>query len=636
MMKAPSFQILMRCSPTFYLGFFSLFAYNTGQQLPLDMISKENSEDLAVSADVPTIIELDGVLPGSVALLPPKTARNPKAPHDESFMDVAPKVVQGDGAAEPESLAVEQELEKAWHEAERERQDQIRQRQLWFETFCTMLRNNDPSITHVDACDFPSLHHHELAQSLVNNTIVSTVSLDVSSLDGFVACNPVETEASFGHYLTSSTGSRRVELFSAQHGSVGMGPSSSYSLFADCHVLAIVKNPYIEQLVCHCGVGSHALRSLLLTSSLQVLEIDLDLVPCLGPHSDDLATAFGRNKTITSLKLRVRDKRDLMESILTKLREEGSCLSSLVLCGRLRVNPRYMGAAQLLLRSSQHLKMFGMEDIFLPEETMYLLVDGLRHSLVDRLSMENCVANRDAIKAFIAYMQTPVATVTENGVVGHCLRELFMASDQRTVARKCVESVAAAMMQNLATDTMGSRLRSLSLRSCRGLAGFYESVADSSVRFDLERLELGTLCCIDCAGLSNVLPLLPSLSQLVIDETSEDAVAQLLLDGMQRNASLHRVLIRQNDSASFTTADLARVDAYCTRNQEILNVLRAPKDSDTESQAGSIGATLLPVLFLVAGQTPTTKLSSMLAGLLASGDSIGWHTLATVTEEVVV
>jgi hypothetical protein len=130
------------------------------------------------------------------------------------------------------------------------------------------------------------------------------------------------------------------------------------------------------------------------------------------------------------------------------------------------------------------------------------------------------------------------------------------------------------------------------------------------------------------------------LRELVIDQTGEDAVAQLLLDGVERNASLHRVFIRQYDSVSFTSVDLARLDAFCVRNQEILSVMSAPNDSDendVQSQAGTfVGTSLLPVLFLVAGQTPSTQLSSILTGLLASGDSIGRRKLTTVSEEVIV
>jgi hypothetical protein len=329
--------------------------------------------------------------------------------------------------------------------------------------------------------------------------------LDVGRLNDFLACAPEETKANYDRFLTSSTGLRRVELFSTQHGSMDMH-MQSFCCPLIWFVYAIVKNPHIEELACHCDVGSYTLKSLM-AFSLQVLEIDLDLVLCFGSRSSAVVvTAFGRNKTITRLKLHVQDKIDLLESILTNLREESSCVNSLVLCSALQVDPSFMGAVQSLLNSSRYLKMFGMEYISLSEEAMYLLLDGLRHSSVDRLSLENCGIQRDAANAFIAYMQTPVASFTENEVIANSLQELFMASDQCTVACKAIESVAAAMLQNLGTDTIGSRLRSLSLKSCCGLPGFYDSVADSDVRLDLERLELGTLCCIDCVGLSKATP----------------------------------------------------------------------------------------------------------------------------------
>jgi hypothetical protein len=308
------------------------------------------------------------------------------------------------------------------------------------------------------------------------------------------------------------------------------------------------------------------------------------------------------------------------------LREGCSCLSDLTLCSK-DVKVDFMSAVTSLLQSRDFMN-FGLEDFYFSSDNMQSLLEGLRHGAVHRLSLQNCAMSPSATMAFISYMQTRCTSVKEIGSP-HWLRELFMACDEPMfVGYKSIGEVAAAMLEDpLSTNvtdnnTIGSQLRSLSLMSCRGLSDFCQSVAKRTSCLQLEKLELGRMNQADCIELMAILPLLPSLEQLVIEQATKDVVETTFLEGMRRNGSLHNVAVRCN---SFSAATLALVGACCTHNRLLHKVLtREDCDGhDTASLASIASECLLPLLLTVAHQTPSSKLCSTLSSLLSWGDSIG-------------
>jgi hypothetical protein len=517
--------------------------------------------------------------------------------------------------------ALETMLENAWHDAERERQDQNEQRLTSFETLCALLRSNDPSITRVDTCDFPENYRCVLACSLMFNTNVSVVSLDLSNLK----CNEV---ASMDLFLAGSTGLRRVELFTAQDDSVYMNAPSSFSMFTINFLQSVAQNSNIQELECRCEVTSFLLRSLVLASSLQVFEVDLDMVLCNPSSIDDVGNAFSMNTTFRSLKLHVQDNLPLLKSILVQLRVGCSCLSDLTLCSN-NANVDFMSAVNSLLQSRDFMN-FGLEDIYFSFDAMQLLLEGLRHGAIHKLSLQNCVMSPSATMAFISYMQTQSTSTKEIGDSPHWLQELFMASDKLMfVGYKSMGEAAAAMLADplsanmISNNTIGSQLRSLSLMSCCGLNDFCKSVAKHASCLQLEKLEIGRMNKADCIELMVILPLLPSLEQLVIEQATKDVAEKTFLEGMRQNGSLHNVAVRCN---SFSTATLAFVGAYCTRNRLLRNVLTkevCANDPVSQTTICNVNECLLPQLLTVACQTPSSKLCSISSSLLSWGDSIG-------------
>jgi hypothetical protein len=585
------------------------------------MSSKESTEGEVISMDAPRVFELGDDVPlpvpgGSVPQENDKRAVEQEG-HDSKSI---PETVEIDTLSI--SHALETKLENAWHDAERERQDRDAQRRASFDTLCALLRTNDPSITHVDTCDFPENYCCALALSLMFNTNVSVVSLDLSNLED----NEVEY---MDQFLVSRTGLRRVELFTAQDDSVNMNVSS-FCMFTTCinFLQSVAQTSTIQELECRCEVTSFLLRSLVLASSLQVFEVDLDMVLCNPSAIDDVANAFGMNVTFRSLKFHVQDNLPLLKSILMQLREGCSCLSDLTLCSK-QVNVDCMSAVNSLLQSRDFMN-FGLEDFYFSFDAMQLLSEGLRHGAIHKLSLQNCVMSPSATMAFISYMQTQSTSTKEIGEGPHWLQELFMASDKHMfVGYKSMGEAAAAMLADplsaymISNNTIGSQLRSLSLMSCCGLNDFCKSVAKHATCLQLEKLEIGRMNQADCIELMVILPHLPSLEQLVIEQATKDVAEKTFLEGMQQNGSLHNVAVRCN---SFSTATLAFVGAYCTRSRLLRNVLTAEDcGNDPVSQTTICNANeyLLPKLLTVACQTPSSKLCSISSSLLSWGDSIG-------------
>jgi hypothetical protein len=435
-----------------------------------------------------------------------------------------------------------------------------------FEKYCRALRANDPALTAVTTEDyFPAPFGRSIGDALLGNTIVTSVTLDLTPL--YMGPVGEKTLPSLTQFLRESKTLLKVNLYQTDH-------YLHATLCKLCTVLvkSVTKSPSVQHLTldgvsCIPGVAQRVVLNL---TSLQELVLQL-------PSSRDWANltprdmhlfgaAFGASRTLRSLHISFSSL-PIVTAILRKLTDKRSILSKLGLhCEgqELNFDEQPMNALTALLGSKRGLQTLSLQNWRFSTTDVNAFVAALKGSRVVQLSLLGCHFGGEVKSQFVRLWKE-----SSLGTVPICpLRDLVVqGGNVGGLSALAVVSMIVGSGGKSGGSTLGSQLHSLTYKPTTRNeyvdCDFFGALKSDASKLRLEKLTLFDLTNVECRDLSDCLPLLKSVKELRIDGDCDAASVKMILFGVSHNHTLLKVSfgIALDDSLS------ERLESYLERNR---------------------------------------------------------------------
>lgn len=541
---------------------------------------------------------------------------------------------------EAERLDIEALDLQASSEAAEERLQSAR-----FEHALLRLKRNDKDLTTL-SLPYPSGYGKRLGEALLQNTVLTDLSLDPSSFlssEGQVErqLEPILHVLQESKSLTSVGITRWVY----QPGGDGSNVLGGFLLNA------ISRSQSIRDLKWLVHIPSlefrHALSSTTSLVSLAVQLVEPDL------YTDDdkqrIASTFAiASKTLESLTLIAPSAdTDWFIQILTNLQKLRSlrdlCLHFL---SEFDEQVCYDAVKQYLVSASGPLRRFELTGVEMNTTCITRVLSGLVRSpdgstlvpstSLSHLELSDCYQpNVNSVEQLAVFLQT--RTTNNSGKITHdsALRKLGVnLRGKQSFSKRVAESVLMANSQavnatmgdsgstnDVLFPTIGSQLDALRVDDVHSI--FPTTLCNESHRVRLTTLELCEISRSACIALSRCLPRLVSLRNLTLTDLENRRCTKWILRALRCNSSVCEVVTENESGVTlFDSTQLRLIQAYCDRNKALVPLIgTAPRN---RSELCSMGAKLRPSLLLSTKPLTHTGASITIQGLLALGQSCGF------------
>jgi hypothetical protein len=475
---------------------------------------------------------------------------------------------------------------------------------------CFALRDNDPSVTTVDALHVGRNRLNDLFDELPHSTFVTTLKVCATRFqDG-----PFEAIQALLTYTETSRQLRDIQLFTRDGYEASFTPPYRNP---DCDEIgsriihAILANPQIEAFSHYCNLPPHLLAHLLKeTLSLKHLTIYTDSFHYATSHPI-VASALAENRSLVSLRLDAQSNAEIAPTLLQHLQFHPTLRQlKLHLCLD-EASIALSEAIASLLRSTsllQQLEHFFYRFDATHFDTVFTALKrpNSQRSLT-KLSLGYCNFDAQATAELIDFVQN-VANADSNVLRELCLTGL---SDD-TFAGSSVGKVAAEML----VDSSLEILR-IERYAHIEIVDFFEDLESVTSRVRLSDLQLDRLSSTEFAAMVRYLRASANLQHISVDDVAEDVqFSSQLLTALRSNGTLRQFTVRDDDF--WTQVGAHHIRAGCQRNRCLPELLGTP--SRTSDSSARKDWTLIPTLCVCAQQAPSTAIQNMLIGLLAFGD----------------
>jgi hypothetical protein len=495
-----------------------------------------------------------------------------------------------------------------------------------FTKICEALRANDPTLTRIDANEYPDGYGQELGRALVDNTVVSELILNVSHA---AQSEDVFEDESSGLYslfefIMSSSSLRTVSLFNFD------GDDRDFVLTMGALVMkAIAIGTDFEVVNCFVSVPASDFAWFLNTTrTVTILDMFLDDIVEDDDDDDDdddendvfqvLANAFHDNRTLQSFSFYSTFQTNLPRMVLQSLLTHAT-LQKLVITNQAATQHlaqvtviadfvRALSSATTANSSSvlQHLSLNSFQwDATRLEHLISALqqhhVNVNTNTFLTILAFSDGSFDAEAADALIALARNITSTSIRELQLHRCDNEddNDMFDDYYTMGSMAAELLIASPLQSF-------KLGGASVLDLRALCDAMGSLVPNQItlpRLHLESLGMGQVCV-----LADALERFPHLRELTvtvsndvssstvtddataIDDDDDDddaftAIVQRMARSIRSNGSLFQVSIVFEDGRPFfTEQNNCLIRAYCQRNQDTLALLTAKSRSDNDSE----------------------------------------------------
>jgi hypothetical protein len=468
---------------------------------------------------------------------------------------------------------------------------------------CAALQRNDPRRTYVYyPYDVPG-HGRRLGQALVGNSYVSDLHLCL--VPGMIDDGPVDFESIrlIVQYLREGPAIRTLCIWDGIRDYIGL-----------C-VTAIAQNPNAVELILNeqTEVPEDEVVNLLRTSQ-SIKEIVMPMV-----NSIVIAEAFAANQTLTHITLTFNPDADLPPP-------NGVILRHLIAhrppCS-LTIYQKFhtIGSAEVdaelaaFLVSAKWLKELRMMGIAFHQNGMLEAL--LSNRSIEKLSLDCCAFDRETVAVL-----RDMTHASANRLAASMIREIHIVERGDHLADLSAESVALIVL-----GMPGLQVLNWKRAEGESLDAFWNMLA---AKASLVRLSVLRIVCwpdMIRQEMNNCLPLLPSLQELHfhLRQQYEDWEPHAFLDAVMKCPRLHDITL-DNAFPHFWSEDQARLArALFQRNQLLYQLVSMPRlDHMVQEDEDSAEICLYPSLFFAAKRSAVVAPNSILAGLLALSDAIGF------------
>jgi hypothetical protein len=518
-----------------------------------------------------------------------------------------------------------------------------------FEALCESLRQNDPTIVHVNAgYDNSGIFSANLVgwggplgAALSANTIVTQLSLNPQYF--FAAPNNSAAAAAAAEaaaatpllaFVRSSTRLHTVALGDKNATQVVTTvplPAATTLQLVGQVLTAMAENPHITTLCANAVLPFDEFVHFLTSSpSIRHLELRLVALKYWNNHpTTTSAAAFLRNRVVTAMgacsRLEtvhlsvVAEANDIVTDILHRLGAM-ECLRELRLdAHQTRFQNGHFMALSNLLRSTNSLASLTLTEGSLGRQGVEFLVQGLtNNATVAQLCLWACrFISKDALALLVAFLQDHA---NKNG---NQLRKLVLKRNL---------GLDHKMLSNM---LIGSALECLELHQANDidLAVVFKNWTRHCSLVQLPELcvEGGFLMDDDVNALARYVAATNTLQDLRVTDIDPDCNSTTrLLRALRDNGSLLRVVLLESETngSLFSESEQTLVDAMGQRNAHLGTLLAAPMDRSVEAAVVDVLIDdsrcnlllLFPTLFWVAQKMPRRAHNAMFLGLLAMAD----------------
>jgi hypothetical protein len=268
------------------------------------------------------------------------------------------------------------------------------------ESFCSALRNNDPSVTEVDTDYYGEGYGNELGAALASNSCVSTLNV---RLDTLVDINDGRVDGLLSLYLFTRTSPslRSVQLWSDP---LLISEVELARHIGGVFLRLVALNPNVVDFWLDADVhwGRFA-ESILSTTSIRSFHFAL-LVCEFGDHLQTVANAIGANRSIQTLKLDAitEDDEDVLRvnTILQALNNHATLLKLSLEVG-IDDSPEMIADLAGFLRSNVVLEELSLTGFLFKTEGLDLISDALQsNQSITTLSFAHCFFSLERARDF--------------------------------------------------------------------------------------------------------------------------------------------------------------------------------------------------------------------------------------------
>jgi hypothetical protein len=485
------------------------------------------------------------------------------------------------------------------------------------EPLCKALRRNDPSIVHVNTgCGYydrgptcPAGWGAPLGAALLHNTVVAELGLNPLLFFSSNVYIPSEAMPMLC-CIRSSAHLHTVTLGHAR----GLG-DQSWPLELNGHILlAMAESPSIITFNANATLPEAEFMHFLASSpSIKNMELRY-----LTLKAWDMSSLEIRNRVVEALGCAVNIRKihlnagneqiDICYQIIRRLGSHAG-LQDLKITNQCKGDS--MMAVKSLLLNTTSLQSLVLADALLDSDASASLMEGLTlNQSVTGLSLFSCQFAEIATQQLITFFQT-VANRGKNTLCSLAVKHNTYHGPSSILFR-CDLSDGEVLSSLL----IRSSLQTLKLIAYRiNVAGVLRDMTKQSSQIRLQTLHIqqGELSPHGLSALAAFISTTVALEELHITGIDHACDSGLLMQALQQNGSLiHVELHGREDTSLFNEVQQTRLRALSERNRNMPQLSAMLTNS----------LPVLPIMFLVAKQTPRTVHNLTFIGLLAATDHI--------------
>jgi hypothetical protein len=549
------------------------------------------------------------------------------------------RLVQLDAKAERLEKQL-QELRNALNQLDVERAEmqlQLREmeKNLHLEHTLARLQNNDPQTQGIDTRGdaFPMGHARTLGEALRENTVVSSLILDLQKL--VPSANGNESNLCLEPIIDFIADSNSLCIV----GIVDevMRPSSQRIAAMLLDAISINTGKSIVHLYCSLHVPSDEFcRTIAATPTIVSLNVNFQNSLKYSPEAkQSIASAIGSHKTLKRLRFAGDEQFSML--ILTCLRDIAPELSALeVVSYRKAIHDMpYFTLLAETLKAAIKLKKFGMYGFCLRGSDFEVVLNGLQRTCVNGL--RSMVTERMVLNAcyFLSTVTDRLSSFLQTWVTNEHQEQLYASSLWKLrVEPKTGQSLDPFRSEKLASSllmaettslcsgnpcqmmipTIGSQIVLVALK--RVHSEFFHTLARHSSRVRLRHLKLVEMCTETCLAFEACIPKLPNLEKIDLLSCTGEHV-EYAISALKKNSTIHRMYV---ETASAT--QLQRIASFCDRNRSLHNmrILGLPKLVLVSGPNVAVNVWLYPSILHVAKPPTRAGASNVFTALLSLVD----------------